>query len=490
MIAPALGDSERERALARYELLRGHLEDGVALARVAAEAGVPLRTAERWSAGYKRDGLPGLARVTRSDRGTRRVPGELAALVEGLALRRPAPSLAHVHRQVTALARSRGWLVPSYGTVYAIVRALDPGLMTLAHEGPARYRDRFELVYRREAEAPNAVWQADHTQLDVLILDEKRRPARPWLMVIEDDHSRVVAGYAVSLAAPSALQTALALRQAIWRKEQPAWPVCGIPEMLYSDHGSDFTSRHLEQVCVDLHISLVHSTAGVPQGRGKLERLFGTITTELLPGLPGHLAPGHARAATPPGLSLAQLDERVGRFVVDEYNRRVHSETKAIPVERWTAGGWLPRMLESLEQLDLLLLMVARPRVVHRDGIRFEGQRYLDLTLAAYVGEPVTIRYDPRDLAEIRVYHRDAFLCRAVSPELAGQTITLKDLQAARTARRRALRSQLTDRRDRADQLLPRVPYPELELVESPPAPAPSIPAPTPRRRLRLYRED
>ncbi len=224
----------------------------------------------------------------------------------------------------------------------------------------------------------------------------------------------------------------------------------------------------------------------VPQGRGKLERLFGTITTELLPSLPGHLAPGHARPATPPGLSLAGLDERLGRFVIDEHNRRMHSETKAVPVKRWAAGGWLPRMPESLDQLDLLLLTVARPRVVHRDG-RFEGQRYLDLTRAAYVGEPVTIRYDPRDLGEICVFHRDTFLCRAVSPELAGQTITLKDLQAARTARRRALRSQLSDRRERVDHLVPRVPYPDLQLVA--PTPAPAAPPP-PRRRLRLYHEE
>ena len=31
-------------------------------------------------------------------------------------------------------------------------------------------------------------------------------PARPWLTVIEDDHSRAIAGYAVNLGAPSALQ--------------------------------------------------------------------------------------------------------------------------------------------------------------------------------------------------------------------------------------------------------------------------------------------
>ena len=75
---------------------------------------------------------------------------------------------------------------------------------------------------------------------------------RPWLTVTEDDHSRAIAGYVVFVAAPSALQTALALRQAIWRKPHPAWPVCGIPDILYCDHGSDFTSRHIDAVCADL----------------------------------------------------------------------------------------------------------------------------------------------------------------------------------------------------------------------------------------------
>jgi len=56
-----------------------------------------------------------------------------------------------------------------------------------------------------------------------------------------DDHSRVVAGYMVFLGAPSALNTSLALRQAIWRKADPAWPVCGIPDVLYVDHGDKAT---------------------------------------------------------------------------------------------------------------------------------------------------------------------------------------------------------------------------------------------------------
>jgi hypothetical protein len=42
--------------------------------------------------------------------------------------------------------------------------------------------------------------------------------------------------------------------------------VCGIPDKFYTDHGSDFTSRHLEQVAADLHMALVFSIAGKPRG--------------------------------------------------------------------------------------------------------------------------------------------------------------------------------------------------------------------------------
>ena len=63
-------------------------------------------------------------------------------------------------------------------------------------------------------------------------------------------------------------------------------------------------------------------------------------------------------------------------------------ETRQPPQQAWIADGWLPRPPDSLEQLDLLLVQVAKARVVHRDGIRFQGLRYLDPTLAAYVGEP------------------------------------------------------------------------------------------------------
>ena len=97
--------------------------------------------------------------------------------------------------------------------------------------------------------------------------------------------------------------------------------------------------------------------------------------------------------------------------------------------------------------------------VVRRDGFGFgfgfEGLRYLAPALAPNDGQPVTIRYDPRDIAEIRVFHRNRFVCCAVSPEHCGQAITLKDIQAERAHHRKALQTGLRDHRRRASGLLP-----------------------------------
>ena len=472
-------EAERDVAMSRFQALRPHVQDGATLTETAAMANVTIRTIQRWAASYRDGGLAGLARRRRSDAGHRRLPADLVEAIKTLTLGKPRLSAAAIRRRLGPLVEAQNWRMPSYAAVHAIVRGLDPGLVTLAHDGAAAYRDRFELIHRHRADRPNAVWQADHTQLDLLILDANAKPVRPWLTIVIDDHSRAIAGYATFIGAPSALQTALALRQAIWRKTDLAWPVCGIPDALYVDHGSDFTSRHLEQVAADLRIELTFSTVARPQGRGKVERFFGTVNSELLPELPGTLVNGKPTSA--PSLTLSDLDKAVAAFIIGSYNARPHSGIGLAPKRAWLAEGWLPRLPESLEALDLLLLTVAKSRLVRRDGIYFQGLRYMDPTLAAYVGEDVVIRYDPRDVTEIRVFHRDRFLCRAVSPEHAGLTISLKDIQQARTARRKELRGEIATRTRKVTEFL---------AEQKRPAPARPKETTASSPRLALYEED
>ena len=90
-------------------------------------------------------------------------------------------------------------------------------------------------------------------------------------------------------------------------------------------------------------------------------------------------------------------------------------------------------------------------------------------------------------MAEVRVYFGENFLCRAINPELAGETVALKDIIRARNRRRRELRATLVEREATVEALL-RLRRGE----EADPAPlfAEPDPASTPapaRQRLKSY---
>ncbi|MEI2729172.1 MAG: Mu transposase C-terminal domain-containing protein [Candidatus Nanopelagicales bacterium] len=464
----------------RLLILRPHILDGVSLASIAEQTGISTRSLTRWLATYRSSGPDALGVARRSDSGTHRLDPELVAFIEGTALGSPPPSITTITRRAAKVAAHKGWKPASYAVVRAIVAAIEPDLTTLAHGGTSAWRDKYELVWRRSSDLPNAMWQADHTELDILLRSTRKAPLRPWLTVVEDDHSRSICGYLLFDGAPSAMNTGLALRHAIWPKSDPAWPMCGIPDILYVDHGSDFTSSHLAQASHDLRMQIVYSTVARPQGRGKIERFFRTLSTQLLAELPGYLHPARGRKLPEPVLDIGELDDRIRQFI-HEYNTRTHPEIKRSPKAAWLADGWLPRMPDTLESLDLLLISVAKPRLVQRDGIRFQGLRYLSPTLAGFVGKQVTIRYDPRDITEIRVFHNDKFVCKAVNPDHDNSVLSLKDIQAARVAQRKRVRSGLNERisvtaRHRS--------------TGQPPTPKPDTPRPEAKPKLKTYWED
>jgi hypothetical protein len=78
-------------------------------------------------------------------------------------------------------------------------------------------------------------------------------------------------------------------------------------------------------------------------------------------------------------------------------------------------------------------------------------------------------------MGEIRVFYKDRFLSPAVSAELAGETIPLRDIIRVRNQRRRELSSVLYDRQKVVDSLL--------ELKKCPQKPS-SYPYPSPHQKV------
>ncbi len=448
-----LTDPQRQAASERFRTIWPYLEGGVPLKRIAREHGKSLRTLRYWVALHRKGDIPALVPKRRSDRGKRRMREELKALAEALWLREPRRPVASIHRQVAREAEGHDLPAPSYDQVLAVVRALDPSLETLSREGTKAHKQKYDLLVRFEASRPNEIWQADHKHLKIWLSNGKKKPKKPWLTAILDDHSRAICGYYLGFESPSSQRTALALRQAIWRKGKPEWSLCGIPERFYIDHGPDFDSNRMEQVASDIRMRLDYSMVGEPRGRGKIERFFETVNDMFLCELDGFCPQGEA----PPKsglLPLSRFDALFREWLLGSYHRRVHGETKQAPTERWESGTFIPRIPDTVERLDLLLLTEASPRRVGRDGIRFANRRYVDLTLGPFVGEDVVIRYDPRDIGEIRVYHEGVFLCRAVCAELSGGSYSYKEVKEMNSKGRRLLRERKREIEAAAGELL------------------------------------
>jgi putative transposase len=131
----------------------------------------------RWLRSYRAAGLAGLGRSPRSDRGKAHIPEHLVALIREMASKRPRPPISAIHRKMAALVVAEGRQAPSYSSVARIAGSVSESRIAAVSD-PVAYRDHHELVHRREASASNEMWQADHTMLDILVLDDAGKPVR------------------------------------------------------------------------------------------------------------------------------------------------------------------------------------------------------------------------------------------------------------------------------------------------------------------------
>jgi putative transposase len=217
-------------ALAKFAVIDPFLRKEMSLSAIAKANGTSLRTLQRWVVQYNKEGLQGLDRKARADKGRyRKTSVELKELAEGLALQKQALTIASMTRKLDEYCSEKNIDPVNYYTVRKIVKRIPNNLNTLAKYGDKAYENLYEVIMRRESKYPNEIWQVDHSLLSVKVLLEDGQIDFPWLTIIIDDCSRMIMAFSLFVGAPSAIQTALTLRNAIWYKQKKDWPACGIP---------------------------------------------------------------------------------------------------------------------------------------------------------------------------------------------------------------------------------------------------------------------
>jgi putative transposase len=435
-----ISSGDEDPALRQYALIAPCVEDGISQKVRALETGVSRRTISRLIEKFKSGGIEVLKRKTRADKGLPRVSENAFKFIKGKLLTYPQVSFATIQRQLDRLGAHATEFTASYQQIRRIKHGLSEDLLVLARS-EKEFEETRELLLRHEAAFPNEMWQCDHKHLDIFVWDGSGNAVKPVLTAIIDDYSRALMGYYLDVDPPSAQRTAITLRQAIWQKNNRKWLVCGIPDILYTDRGSDFRSRRIKQIAAELGFIRRRRRPGKPQGGGKVERFFGTVNQLLMSELPGYTPEDHPPAT--PGLRIQQLQATFDEWAISEYMHRIHSEIGESPFSRWSNHHQHPRLAPSLESLDVLLMTVPDTRIVQQDGVRIFNLRYWATEFCGLTTKHVTARYDPRDISTVLVYLDDSLVCRATCAELTDSKPSLKEFMKARNSYKRDLKKDI-----------------------------------------------
>ena len=420
-------------AVARSERLAATgMRQAEADARAAEAAGVSAATLRRWRLACR--DLPPEARLAaltdrpgRGRRGTMTDPAMrdcVEALIHGHGPHLTAPHVCRVlkarHGHAPSPRAVQRWL-GNWRADAANARALS------AVSDPDGHRSRRAPAMGSMTRAVirlNQVWELDSTPADVMCADG--RHAIVGAMDVWSRRGRL-------LVVPVSRATAIC---ALLRRCLIDW---GVPEMVRTDRGKDYTSAHLARVLADLGVTHDICPPRTPEAKPFIERFFGTVTRDLfafLPGFTGHNVAerrkleaarrrgGDERATFGVGLTAAGLQTECDRWCTLIYGRRDHRGLGESPWARALSWTGETRRIADERALDpLLAAPVAHGgmRTIGKKGISVGNVLYIEPTFGAHVGERVDVRLDASDPARLFVFRLTGeFLCVAEDPERTG----------------------------------------------------------------------
>jgi len=360
----------------------------------------------------------------------RMAPASEAALhrtLHELYLTPQKPTAAEVAREVAGRCRAEKLRPPSSSTVRRRLRSLSPA------DGRKRGEEHPEIKpvhgHAPSVQFPLDLVQVDHTPVDLILVDPTGREpiGRPWLTVAIDVHSRCIAGFHVTLDAPSAVSVGLclthvAMDKAPWlalREVEADWPIQGKPRRVGVDNGSEFHSEAFERGCDQHGIGIDWRPPGRPHFGGVVERVIGTLMG-LVHGLPGTTFSNVGQRGSYDSdkaacLTLEELERWLAVAVAKYYHLRPHEGLDGqAPLRRWQEGvaalAVEGRSIASPRDPRAYLvdfLPVLR-RSLQRDGLTIDHVTYFSSALRAWItarNRPglLLVRRDPRDLSRVFV---------------------------------------------------------------------------------------
>lgn len=359
--------------------------------------GFGLSTVYRWMELYESTGLmSALVRPQRSDRGRSRISSELETIINDVIQQEYQTtqriSVAAVAEEIEARCRKAKLTVPHINTIRNRVKSLPKALTVMKRHGRqiAKAYDPIRGHFPG-ADWPLAYVQIDHTPLDIILVDDKKRlpVGRPYITLALDVFSRMVTGFYLSFDPPSCFTVGMCIAHSVLPKDEALvefkvksdWPIQGKIKTIHADNALEFRSDILKRACNQHQMDVEWRPVREPQYGGHVERFFRTLNARV------HTLPGttfssvedreYYQSEKYSAFTLEEFEAWITTFIVDRYHQKFHSEINMSPIKRFEQG--------ILGDSKAGILGVGLPaRVVDRETFRIDFMPYVKRTVQNY----------------------------------------------------------------------------------------------------------
>jgi putative transposase len=295
-----LSQTQRDQASARLHAIRHLLNRARTQAEVkecAEKQKVNRATIYRWLRDFERTGKLQSLVPKKSDGGKNghRLDPKLERIVsEGIEKRHMTAqrrTATKVYEWIVNKCNLKGIRPLCYNTLKHRINALDKTEEAKARHGAKAVQHTRMTGGSLKADGPGQIAQIDHTPLDCFAVDDELRPiGRPWITLMIDIFSRMVWGYFLSFAPPSAAVVGRCIVNAVLPKDRILsrlglskfrWPCSGFHKALHADNGKDFHTQVIDMGAGEYGFDVIWRPVARPNYGGEIENLMGQIAKEM-----------------------------------------------------------------------------------------------------------------------------------------------------------------------------------------------------------------
>lgn len=324
--------------------------------------------------------------------------------------------------------------LPNYSSFYRRVQTDIPKpLEIMGREGMKAFNDRCGTYIRRTYEGmmSNEWWIADNHTFDVMTKGKDGQIHRLYLTAFFDARSGIFTGCYVT-SAPSSQATLIALRKGILKY--------GIPENIYVDNGREFLTRdvgglgHRQKKSTKNEFNPppvfqrlgIHMTNAIVRNakakiierrfrdvKERLSKLFSTYTGGNVLEKPERLKSVLKSDSVPTDEEFTKAVEDILTYYFNEraYSGAVSKDSGKTRMRVFEENLHEKRVASEAD-LNLLLMRSTRSQKVGRRGVHVKiAGESIDYTCdelkTLYFDKSVYCRYDPENMATVRVYDLD-----------------------------------------------------------------------------------